>query len=214
MHITLRRIVHTYRYPGCGVGWHCNFHVSDRDMPMWSLKSYLIYCGRDGKYNQLSRRQYQTQTTYTISHSTSTVSIGYLNTFFGYSSPGLPQCQCSKPGEQWLAGLYKIHDDVIQWKHFPRYWPSVRSPVNSPHKVQWRGALMLSLICAWINSWVHNREAGDLRRHRAHYGVIVMLPQTRKSTDSVHTSWEVRNSLRPSEIYTWRLNNTLQCNLK
>ena len=41
------------------------------------------------------------------------------------------------------------HDDVIKWKHFPRYWPFVRgihrSPVNSPHKGQWRGALMFSL---------------------------------------------------------------------
>ena len=42
-----------------------------------------------------------------------------------------------------------------------------RSPVNSPHKGQWRGALMFSFICAWINDWVNNREAGDLRRHRA-----------------------------------------------
>ena len=34
----------------------------------------------------------------------------------------------------------KFHDDVIKWKHFPRYWPFVRgihrSPVNSPHKGQ------------------------------------------------------------------------------
>ena len=51
---------------------------------------------------------------------------------------------------------------------------SPRSPVNSPHKGQWRGALMFSLICAWINGWVNNREAGDLRRHRADYDVIVM----------------------------------------
>ena len=51
-----------------------------------------------------------------------------------------------------------------------------RSPVNSPHKGQWRGALMFSLICAWINCWVNNREAGDLRRHRAHYDVSVMSP--------------------------------------
>ena len=48
-------------------------------------------------------------------------------------------------------------------------------PVNSPHKGQWRGALMFSLIYAWINDWVNNREAGDLRRQRGHYGVIVML---------------------------------------
>ena len=49
-----------------------------------------------------------------------------------------------------------------------------RSPVNSPHKGQWRGALMFSLICVWINGWVNTREAGDLRRYRAHYDVNVM----------------------------------------
>ena len=49
-----------------------------------------------------------------------------------------------------------------------------QSPVNSPHKGQWRGALMFSWICAWINASVHNREAGTLRRHRAHYDVIAM----------------------------------------
>ena len=47
-------------------------------------------------------------------------------------------------------------------------------PVNSPHKGQWRGALMFSLICVWINDWVNNREAGDLRRHSGHYDVNVM----------------------------------------
>ena len=49
-----------------------------------------------------------------------------------------------------------------------------RSVVKSPQKGQWRGALMFSFICAWINDWVNNREAGDLRRHRAHHDVIVM----------------------------------------
>ena len=70
------------------------------------------------------------------------------------------------------------HDDVIKWKHFPRYWPFLRgihrSPVNSPHKGQWRGALMFSLICARINGWVNNRLAGDLRRHRTDFDVTVM----------------------------------------
>ena len=47
-------------------------------------------------------------------------------------------------------------------------------PVNSPHKGQSRGALMFSLICAWINDRVNNREAGDLRRYRGHNDVIVM----------------------------------------
>ena len=43
------------------------------------------------------------------------------------------------------------------------------------HKGQWRGALMFSLICAWINRWVNNGEAGDLRRHGAHYNVAVIM---------------------------------------
>ena len=47
-------------------------------------------------------------------------------------------------------------------------------PPPPPHKGQWRGAFMFSLICVWINRWVNNREAGDLRRYRAHYDVIVM----------------------------------------
>ena len=67
--------------------------------------------------------------------------------------------------------------DIIKWKHFPRYWPFVRginqSPVNSHHKGKWRGALMFSFIGAWINVWVNNRAAGNLRCHCAHY-VIVM----------------------------------------
>ena len=104
----------------------------------------------------------------------------------------LPRCQ-------WSIS----HDDVIKWKHFPRYWPFVRgihrSPVNSPHKGQWRGALMFSLIFAWINGWVNNREAGDLRRHRAHYDVTVMGTDkigrfgtsTKNSTNHIHSSWDV-----------------------
>ena len=79
------------------------------------------------------------------------------------------------------SGVFGENGDVIKWKHFPRYWPFVRgihrSPVNSPCKGQWRWALVFSLICAWINGWVNNREAGDLRRHRAHYDVIVMPPK-------------------------------------
>ena len=54
-------------------------------------------------------------------------------------------------------------------------WGINRSPVNSPHTDQWHGALMFSLICAWTNGWVNNRDAGYLRHHRAHYDVTVML---------------------------------------
>ena len=77
-----------------------------------------------------------------------------------------------KPHKQYIC-----HDDVIKWKHFPRYWPFVRrihrSRVNSPHKGQWRGALMFPLICAWIDGCL-NGEAGDWRRHRANYDDVML----------------------------------------
>ena len=79
------------------------------------------------------------------------------------------------------------HDDTnYGWLHetssngniFSRYWPFVRgihrSLANSPHKGQWRGALIFSLICVWINGRVINDDAGDLRRYRAHYDIIAM----------------------------------------
>ena len=91
----------------------------------------------------------------------------------------LPEYIKSRACQHRLGSTSNLfHNDVIKWKHFPRYWPFVRgihrSPVNSPHKDQWRGALMFSLISIWINGWVNNREAGDLRRYRTHYDVIVM----------------------------------------
>ena len=68
-----------------------------------------------------------------------------------------------------------------QMEQFPRYWPFVlginRSTVNSPHKGQWLGALMFSLIWAWTNRWVNNRAAGDLRSHLTHYDVTVISHQ-------------------------------------
>ena len=57
-----------------------------------------------------------------------------------------------------------FYDDVIKWKHFPRYWSFG----------QWRGASMFSFIFVRTNNWGNNGDARDLRRHRAHYDVIVM----------------------------------------
>ena len=71
-----------------------------------------------------------------------------------------------------MSKHYASLDDVIKWKHFPRYWPFVwgihQSLINSPHNGQWRGALMF-FICAWTNSWVNNRDTGDFTRHGARY---------------------------------------------
>ena len=75
-----------------------------------------------------------------------------------------------------------------QMETFPCYWPFVlrihQSRVKSPHKGQWWGALMFSLICVWINGWENNREAGDLKHYRAHYDVTVMLLK-----QSHHHAW-------------------------
>ena len=68
------------------------------------------------------------------------------------------------------------HDDVIKLKHFPHYWPFMReihrSPVNSPHKGQWRRALKLSLICTLIKrlskqsrGWWFETPSRSLWRH-------------------------------------------------
>ena len=61
-------------------------------------------------------------------------------------------------------------------------------PVNSTHKGQWRGALMFSLICVWINGWVNNRKVGDLTRYRAHYDVTVMCALLWSCTDRFCTN--------------------------
>ena len=58
------------------------------------------------------------------------------------------------------------------WRHQIEILPALlvlgagNSPVNSPHKGQRRGALVISLIGVWINDWVNNRQADDLRCHR------------------------------------------------
>ena len=104
------------------------------------------------------------------------------------------QTQVSKTTQQY--------DYVIKWKHFPRHWPFARGvhrpPMNSPCKGQWRGALMCSLICAWINGCVNNREASDMTRHRAHYDVTLM--KTHKTKQSrVHILWDI---LYMSHVYS------------
>ena len=118
---------------------------------------------------------------------------------------------------------YRWHDDVIKWKHLPRYWPFVRrihwSPVNSPHKGQWSGALKFSLICVWIKSWVNSREAGDLRCYRAHYDVTVMVPSHYLNQHWNIVNWTPRKKIQwnynrnscifihknPFEIVVWKM---------
>ena len=116
--------------------------------------------------------------------------------------------------------IKKRYDDVTKWKHFSRYWPFVRgihrSPVNFPHKGQWRGALMFSLICTLINNWVSNREAGDLRRYRAHYDVIVMTGSIDILEMEISSLFELNHSFMfgtcPERTYPkiyWKVNRII-----
>ena len=83
------------------------------------------------------------------------------------------------------------HATMARWRHQMETFSASlaicagnhRSSVNSTHKGQWRGALMFSVICSWINGLVNNREAGDLRRHRPHYDV--------NATASGATPWSI-----------------------
>ena len=76
------------------------------------------------------------------------------------------------------AGHYDMHP---RWRHQMETFFALlalsagNSPVTGEFPSQRPVALMFSLIDARINLWVNNREAGDLRRHRAHYNVNVMI---------------------------------------
>ena len=132
-------------------------------------------------------------------------------------------------GNDWYA-VWHIscglpYDDVIKWKHFPRYWPFVwgihRSPVNSPPKGQWRGALIFSLICAWTNGWSNTRDDGDLRGHRADYDVtvmnrsfVIMVSRCKTSGNDLKGLWDTSGhhivmynlaSNYPTHLFLWKM---------
>ena len=96
--------------------------------------------------------------------------------------PWPPTCPWLGDGTLWWQSIRycspTAHEDVIKWKHFLHYWPFVRgihqSPVDSPHKGQWHGALVFSLTSTWTNGLANTQDTGDSKHHRAHYDVIVM----------------------------------------
>ena len=91
--------------------------------------------------------------------------------------------------------IVHLHDDVIKWKHFPRYWSFVRginpSPVSSLTKASDAEFWCIFDMRSKKNIWINTRDAGDLRRYRAHYDVTVMyIIQTfGKMTEGI--SWKL-----------------------
>ena len=89
-----------------------------------------------------------------------------------------------------------FHDDVIKWKHFPRYWPWDFTGHWLISRTKASDAELWCFLWSapWINGWVNNREAGDLRRHRAHYDVIVMFAFPRNISHLVplEIRWRLR----------------------
>ena len=89
---------------------------------------------------------------------------------------------CILYGKHFCSNWIPFATNYTWWRHQMETFSALLAlcsgnspvPVNSPHKGQWRAAWVFSSICAWINGWVNNRKAGDLRRNRAHYDVSVM----------------------------------------
>ena len=112
---------------------------------------------------------------------------------------------CRSP---WSNTRSQHHDDVIKWKHFPRYWPFVRGihrsgdfPAQRPVT---RSFDVFFDLRPNIQYWVNNREVGDLRRHRCQYDVNIMtLPMTRNNFEwTSRTRWSQFNEIsRHFRIY-------------
>ena len=126
---------------------------------------------------------------------------------------------------QWSTlynvGKYIPHDDVINWKNSALLTicaGNSRVTGEFPLKGEWRGALMFSLICTWINSWVNNGEAGDLRRHRARYDVIAMVyantPGEKRQYDQHWESLLMVWSLYPPGTEEQAIMTSASCGMK
>ena len=100
----------------------------------------------------------------------------------------------------WYRNKSRSHDH--QWRHQMETFSAllVLGAVNSPHKGQWRGALMFSLIYAGTSGWVNDRDAGDLRRHRARYDVNILHGMNRYGIGEVWRENSGFNTRKVNEI--------------
>ena len=100
----------------------------------------------------------------------------------GIARPQIYNGCVANKGPGWQTNRLLVIKFSSWWRHQMETFSALlalcagNSPVNGefPSQRPVTRSFDVSLICAWINAWVNNREAGDLRRHCAHYDVTVM----------------------------------------
>ena len=75
------------------------------------------------------------------------------------------------------------HDDIIRWKHFPRYWPFVKEIHQSPGYPSQRPLMRSFDVFLCALSLTKSPDAGDLRRHAAHCDVTIVVAQNDWAAD-------------------------------
>ena len=132
--------------------WHCKLNLQRRPTPqiyLPAVKAVQGDCQWRWKFSSVTWAQHRVRP---ASHNRA---ISYLTLRLCNSLPTLSMMTSSN------GDIFRVTGHLC-------------GEFTGPHKGQWRGALMFSLICVWINVWVNNREADDLRRYRSHCDVIVM----------------------------------------
>ena len=122
-----------------------------------------------------------------------------------------------------LLSQFWSHDDVIKWKHFPRYWPFVRgihrSPVNSPHKrpvtrsfdiyfdLRLNKRLSKQSRCWWLETpsrslWRHRnvyvKSCYNWSSHNetwSHFRSILVISIIPNYCDAKWASWRLRSQI-------------------
>ena len=104
----------------------------------------------------------------------------------------------TQPGRFHFLICVKQYDTWWRHQRFPRYWSFVRGIHRGDRWIPRTKASDAELWCflwsaPWMNGWVNNREAGDLRHHRAHYDVTIMIllwvsPHKKLSTGNISSA--------------------------
>ena len=87
----------------------------------------------------------------------------------------------------WNGNIFRVTGHLGGELNGPRWIPSTKAGDAE----LW----MFSLICVWINGRVNNREAGDLRHHRAHYDLIVMATLNKMALCSLRRQDIINNDM-------------------